>query len=96
MSELINSKSMFSEERVSEIKEIQRDISVKRLKKKKTYQTALRWWYLLELKMRGERKQGRKMSRNNGKKSLNLVKTKTYVSKILKAPQWVIYKDNNS
>ena len=34
MSELINSKSMFSEERVSEIKEIQRDISVKRLKKK--------------------------------------------------------------
>lgn len=42
MSELINSKSRFSEERVSEIKEIQRDISVKRLKKKKTYQTALR------------------------------------------------------
>lgn len=28
-----------------------------------------------------------KMSRNNGKKSLNLVKTKMYIFKNLKAPQ---------
>lgn len=46
MSGFINSKSRLSEERVNEIKEIQRDISVKRLRikieKKMTYQTALR------------------------------------------------------
>lgn len=46
MSEFIISKSRLSEERVSEIKETPRDISVKRLRikieKKMTYQTASR------------------------------------------------------
>lgn len=89
MSELINSKSRFSEERVSEIKEIQRDISVKRLRKKKDIPNSIKVVILIGVKneRERERKQGRKMSRNNGKKSLNLVKTKTYVLKNLKAPQ---------